>query len=69
MDPNGLNDTDVSQGSFSEFAWSWSANGSQILFESSRARSPQFDVFKMNFDGSAKTRLTFVGTQNGTPDW
>ncbi len=69
MDPDGSNDTDVSQGSFSEFAWTWSANGSQILFESTRARSPQYDVFRMNFDGSAKTRLTFSGTQNGTPDW
>jgi alpha-tubulin suppressor-like RCC1 family protein len=69
MDPNGSNDVNVSQGSFSEFAWSWSANGSQILFESTRARSPQYDVFRMNVDGSAKTRLTFSGSQNGTPDW
>ncbi len=63
-----VNLVNVSNTTFKDDVWSWSQDATQLLFSSTRGRSPQFDVYRMNDDGTGVTRLTSAGSLNGTPD-
>ena len=57
IDPNGSNETRVTDnGSFDRFT-AWSPDGKRLLFISSRGRSMWSTIYVMNPDGSDQTRV------------
>jgi photosystem II stability/assembly factor-like uncharacterized protein len=64
---NGLTKTATTQPS-NEFDPAWSPNGTQIAFESDKDDS-NYDIYKMNSDGTSLTRLTTSASLDENADW
>src|SRR5262249_25299107 len=60
--PDGTNPTRLTNNTFTDDFPSISPNGNKITFESNRTGS--FEIWVMNADGSAQTRLTSSGNNN-----
>ena len=56
MDPDGTNETNLTNDPADDFYATWSPDGTKIAFTSYRDGDPK--IYVMNADGSNQTRLT-----------
>jgi Tol biopolymer transport system component len=59
----------VTRSPASDFNPQWAPDGSEIVFQSSRARSPKFDVFYVGVDDGKEFRVTQLPGNHTVPDW
>jgi subtilisin family serine protease len=73
VNADGQNPTDLSvvsgASNVKDTAPAWSPNGAQLLFASTRAQSPNFDLYRMQRDGTGVLRLTIQTGDDAAPDW
>ena len=70
MDADGNNVTQVTSNSnFYDISPTWSADGSQIAFESNREGSGGSDIYKINADGTSPVRITTSSAFEEHPSW
>ncbi len=73
MHANGQNQVDLTAVTFSgaikESGPSWSPDGSQIVVSSTRFQSPNYDIVKMQADGTGVVRLSSAAGNDASPDW
>ena len=74
MNADGTNLRRVTFGTGGHAPGGWSPDGTQIVFQSTRDLDPatgrgQFDVYKVNADGSGLTRLTTDPAEDSLPAW
>lgn len=73
MDANGQNQVDLTAvtfgGAIKETGPAWSPDGSQIVVSSTRFQSPNYDIVKMQADGTGVVRLTKEEGNDSSPDW
>lgn len=50
-----------------DYSAAWSPNGKKIAFSSFDGND--FEIYKMNTDGTGQVRLTDNSTSDGVPDW
>jgi Tol biopolymer transport system component len=67
MNPDGSNQTNISNTLSGEGQPSWSPDGTKIAFVS--LRNGNNEIYTMNSDGSNQTRLTTHATSDIFPDW
>jgi TolB protein len=65
MDADGKNPTNLTNNPADDVVYSWSADGTQIAFDSDRNNNR--DIYIMNVDGSGLTRLTDNPAYDGAP--
>ncbi|MDQ3883492.1 MAG: hypothetical protein M3243_05505, partial [Thermoproteota archaeon] len=68
MNPDGSDQTNLSNNDADDFNPSWSPDGEKIAFSSDRDNG-NFDVYVMNADGSGLTRLTDDPADDFNPSW
>jgi Tol biopolymer transport system component len=68
MNPDGSDDTQLTNYSGKDWAPSWSPDGTQIVFESLRHHASG-EIYSMNADGSNVTRLTSNTFYDDWPDY
>jgi len=68
MNADGSNQTNLT-GRDGGWSPAWSPDGDKIVFSSANPGAPNFDLFVMNTDGTAVTRLTRSGAFDWEPDW
>ena len=68
MNPDGTNQTRLTNYTNHDMQAAWSPNGSKILFSSYRDGTGG-DIYTMNADGSNVTRLTSIQQATGDPSW
>jgi Tol biopolymer transport system component len=68
MSADGTNQTNLT-GRDGGWSPAWSPDGSKIVFSSTNPDTPDFDIFVMNADGTAVTKLTESGAFDWEPDW
>ena len=68
MNADGSNQTNLT-GRDGGWSPAWSPDGSKIVFTSANPDTPNFDLFVMNADGTAVTRITRSGAFDWEPDW
>jgi Tol biopolymer transport system component len=69
MDPGGRAVRQVTRSPASDFNPQWAPDGSEIVFQSSRARSPKFDVFYVGVEDANEFRVTQPPGNHTVPDW
>src|SRR5205823_12331282 len=68
MNPDGSNQTNLTNNSANDFAPAWSPDGAKIAFVTNRNGKAQ--LFVMNADGSNPVQLTFdIFSYPGGPSW
>ena len=67
MNPDGTNQTRLTNAPIGSGKASWSADGAKIAFQSYRDDDPE--IYVMNADGSNQTRLTNVAGADDNPHW
>jgi Tol biopolymer transport system component len=67
MNPDGTNQTNISNNSDEDVSGEWSPDGSKIAFISDN--SGNIDIYTMHADGSNQTRLTANTSFDDTPSW
>lgn len=67
MDPDGNNKTRLTEDPAHDYDVAYSSDGTKIIFSSDR--SGNYELYVMNRDGSAETRLTFNHDYTRYPDW
>src|SRR5436190_9367020 len=65
--PGGGNLTRLTNNTASDSEPVWSPDGSQIVFTSNRPGN--FEIYKMNADGTGQTRLTNKAAFDADPSW
>lgn len=68
MNPNGSSVTQLTSSGRNGGA-DWSPDGTQIAFHTDRHGNPNYEVYKMNADGTSQTRLTTDGAADDSPVW
>jgi Tol biopolymer transport system component len=68
MNPDGSNQTNISNNPTLDARPAWSPDGTKIAFVSD-LESGNNDIFVMNADGSSRTRLTDWEGSDGSPAW
>ena len=66
-DPDGANQTRLTNSLLSDLQPAWSPDGTQLVFTSQR--DGNVEIYAMNSDGSAQTRLTNNSANDNTPVW
>ena len=71
MNADGSNQTNLTaaSGAFINSNPVWSADGTEIVFVTNRARLTDRNIWIMNADGSDQRSLTGGNVKNFTPDW
>src|SRR5688500_6715507 len=67
MNADGTGQTNLSANAASDSSPAFSPDGTKIVFSSNRTANFEAEIFVMNIDGSAQTRLTFFGNPNSNP--
>jgi len=67
MNPDGSDQTRITNNPAADYDPAWSFDGSQIAFVSSRDANSE--IYKMNADGSGQTRLTNNAATDDQPAW
>ena len=69
MDADGKNQRKLTNGSFDNWAPSWSPDGEPIVFASNREGFGSSEIFVMNADGKNRQRLTGNRQNDLFPSW
>lgn len=69
MNPNGSNQTNLTNNAAFDSNPNWSPDGSKIVFVSDRASFGTTEIYTMNANGSNPTRLTNNAVNDETPAW
>jgi Tol biopolymer transport system component len=69
MQLNGAGETNLTNHAASDIAPRWSADGSQIVFATTRGGTGDFEIFKMNADGSGQTSVGGTLDLDWDPAW
>ncbi len=67
MNPDGTNQTRLTNNSAIDSNPSWSPDGNKIVFQSDR--DGNYEIYVMNADGTNQTRLTNNSATDGDPSW
>jgi Tol biopolymer transport system component len=67
MDPNGSNQTNLTNNPAYDVSASWSPDGSKIAFVSDR--DGNYEIYTMNANGSGQTRITTNTVNDVQPSW
>lgn len=68
MGADGSNQANLTRNVADDSSFSFSPDGAQVAFSSTR-EDAQFEIYRMNVDGSAVTRLTFAEGADISPSW
>ncbi|HET9436987.1 MAG TPA: hypothetical protein VFO64_02210 [Gaiellaceae bacterium] len=69
MNPDGSDQTNLTQHPAHDASPAWSPDGSRIAFATSRHGGTNYEIYAMNADGSGLTRLTNNTWNDGSPSW